>query len=506
MDINKTNKTGKFIWIAIFASLFGGFVSAVTIAEIQRKKNADNIHEYAGETKRKSDDYSHFRFTAFTDSGEPNDFSIAAEKTVHSVVHVKVSYKTQRFYQGSPFDFFFGNPDRQQFEYTPRSAGSGVVISSDGYIITNNHVIDGAEEVTVTFNDKTTMTAKVVGADATSDIALIKVDAEGLEALSFADSDQLRLGQWVLAVGNPFNLTSTVTAGIVSAKARSLGIISGNYGIESFIQTDAAVNPGNSGGALVNLKGELVGINTAIASRSGQFEGYSFAVPSNIARKVVEDLMKHGIVQRAFLGISYIDLNDDENRSVEELRKEIKNFDELRKYKGVYVADVIENSAAEDAGIKKGDIITEINGKPIRSTSVVAEEVGKLRPGDKIDITLIQDGKTKQITTVLRNRAGNTDAVKATNYSALGAEFRTVDKELARRLRIEGGAQIASLSDGKLKREGFRQGFIITRIDQTPIKSESDLRKAMSEATGDILIAGIYPNGTRAWAEISVDK
>ncbi|MDR1170665.1 MAG: trypsin-like peptidase domain-containing protein, partial [Prevotellaceae bacterium] len=447
---------------------------------------------------------------AFSSSGEPLNFSDAAEHAVPAVVHVKVTGETQRRYYGGSsdiFDFFFGNPEERKYqEYTPKGSGSGVIISEDGYIVTNNHVIEKASEITIVFNDKTSLVASVVGRDPNTDVALLKVETDTkLPTLGFADSDNLRLGEWVLAIGNPFNLTSTVTAGIVSAKARNFGIIPTDFKIESFIQTDAVVNPGNSGGALINLKGELVGINTAIASHTGVYEGYSFAIPANIAKKVVKDLIEYGVVQRALLGIVYVDLSKfEDDREIEQYAEEshldAAKMKELKskKYKGVCVIEVMENSAAKNAGIEKWDIITKVGNKEISSMNTVVEEIGTLRPGDKIDITLIRDGKTKQITAVLRNKAGNTDVVSEDKIEILAARFEKVDKELADRLRIKGGVQVVELNDGKLMNR-VRKGFIITKINQKSVTSVEELTTIVNglKRGEGVFIEGIYPNGKR---------
>lgn len=492
----------KTVALLVIAGVFGGLVSAWVVSKVHMR-NSEMNHQSINFV---APPQMQVTTAAFSPTGDPVNFSDAAEHSVSSVVHVKVAYETQRYYSGGGggdiFDYFFGIPRQspQMQEYTPRSSGSGVIISADGYIVTNNHVIDKANEVTVTFNDNRTLTARVVGTDPNTDIALLKVETdEDLPALRFGDSDKLRLGEWVLAVGNPFSLTSTVTAGIVSAKARQLNIIPTEFSIESFIQTDAAVNPGNSGGALVNLKGELVGINTAIASRSGQYEGYSFAVPSNIAKKIVEDLLEHGTVQRAILGIRYMDLNDESVvDNIDQIIEEegIKNIKELQKHKGVYVSEVLDNSAAKDAGILKGDIITQIGNKNVTSRSTVVEEVGMLRPGDKINITVIRDGKTKQFTATLRNKAGNTEIVKT---DVLGASLEPVDKDLAKRLKIDGGLQVTELSDGKLKEHNIRKGFIITKVNNQSVKTVEELKKVIDGIKKDegVYIEGIYPNGRR---------
>lgn len=506
MEIKRTS-----IRIAFLAGLAGGLI-ATAVCFLMQSNNKEGAERRTVNLPA-SQESAPARYAAFSEAGEPVDFSEAAERSVPSVVHVKVAYKTQTYYDGGGssgdfFDFFFGNPyrGRQRQEYTPRSSGSGVIISPDGYIVTNNHVIDRAEEVTVVFEDKSSMTAKVVGADPDTDIALLKVEAENLPAMTFANSDALRLGQWVLAVGNPFNLSSTVTAGIVSAKARrALDILSGDMRIEAFIQTDAAVNPGNSGGALVNLRGELVGINTAIATRTGVYEGYSFAVPSNLAKKIVEDLMQYGVAQRAMLGISFVDLNSEMGEEFVKTKDAPTNIEALKKHQGMYVRDVLENGAAKEAGILSGDVITEINGKSIRSSSNLSEEIGKARPGDKVNISVIRDGKTKQFTAVLRNRAGNTDVITSSGESVLGANFKTVDADLAKKLGISGGAQVSELGNGKLKQQGVRSGFIITMINQKPVRSAEDVKRILTGITrGGIFIEGIYPNGREAYYAFGV--
>jgi S1-C subfamily serine protease len=505
----KNSNILRTIILLVFASLVGGLVSAVVISKTQKQPQLINLvapREMPVST------------VAFSSAGEPVNFSDAAEHAVPAVVHVKVTGETQRIYDrgNDLFDFFFGDPGRQRYQdYTPKGSGSGVVISDDGYIVTNNHVVDKASEITIVFNDKTILTASVVGKDPTTDIAVLKVETDTkLPTLGFADSDKLRIGEWVLAIGNPFNLTSTVTAGIVSAKARGLGINQNEFGIESFIQTDAAVNPGNSGGALINLKGELVGINTAIASHTGVYEGYSFAIPANIAKKVVQDLIEFGVVQRALLGIMYRDLADFD--SEEEIDAYVKGYAQSgeresldaaklkglwkKQYKGVCVLGVVDNSAAKDAGIEKYDIITKIGNKDIISQNTVLEEIGKLRPGDKVEISLIRDGKTKQIEVVLRNKAGNTGVVSDDKIEILGARFENVDKELADRLKIKGGVQIVELKDGKLINR-VRKGFIITKINQKPVTSVDEITSIINSLKrGEgVFIEGIYPNGKREY-------
>jgi Do/DeqQ family serine protease len=502
--IMRNSNIFKTIILLIFASLIGGLISALIFGKIPPPPTINMVAPQKIPVST----------VAFSSSGEPVNFSDAAEHAVPAVVHVKVVGETQRrYYSGNDFrgndffDFFFGDPEEPKVqEYTPRGAGSGVIISEDGYIVTNNHVIDKATEITVVFNDQTSVAASVVGRDPNTDIALLRVDVDNkLPALAFADSDDLRIGEWVLAIGNPFNYTSTVTAGIVSAKARDIGIIPTEFRIESFIQTDAVVNPGNSGGALINLRGELVGINTAISSHTGVYEGYAFAVPANIAKKVVKDLIEFGVVQRAFLGIMYTDLTlfDSDEQIEEFVKKEKLDLEKVKalkkkQEKGVFVSDVLENSAAKSAGIEKYDIITKIGNKNVTSRSTVLEEVSKLRPGDKIEISLIRDGKTKQITVVLRNKAGNTDVVSDSKIEILGARFEKVDKELADRLRIRGGVQIVELNDGKLVNR-VRKGFIITKVNQKFVTSVEELTSIINDLKrGEgVFIEGIYPNGRR---------
>jgi serine protease Do len=426
------------------------------------------------------------------------DLTRAAESSVHSVVHIQVKMEQEvGFGQDNPFYYFFFGPDqrgngRQQNPRQPRYAtasGSGVIISPDGYIVTNNHVVDDAVNVEVILNDNRKFTAKVIGKDANTDIALVKIDAENLPSLQWGDSDALKIGQWVLAVGNPFNLTSTVTAGIVSAKSRSIGIMGGQMPLESFIQTDAAVNPGNSGGALVNTDGELVGINSAIASETGSYAGYSFAIPASIARKVIDDLKKYGEVQRAVLGVMMQTVNDS-----------IGKANHLAKMEGAFVVSTTEGSAARDAGIKKGDIIVSIDGNRVNTSSQLQEQIGRYNPGDKVKVGLIRDGKEKEIDVVLRNMKGNTSIVKEP-ISELGASFGPVSDEVMERLKIDEGVQVVKLSKGKLKDAGVKEGFIITEINKNSVSAKEDVERLYmrSEDNKPILLEGLYPDGQYAY-------
>ncbi|MBN2743580.1 MAG: Do family serine endopeptidase [Marinilabiliaceae bacterium] len=437
-------------------------------------------------------------------SGGYPDLTIAAERSVNAVVHVKVKAKatTQEYSSGDPFyDFFFGprrgmTPQQEQ----PRVGfGSGVIISADGYIITNNHVIDGADEMEVVLNDRRSFDAKLVGKDPTTDIALLKVDAKDLQFLNYGDSDALKVGEWVIAVGNPFNLTSTVTAGIVSAKSRSINIIANqnqSLGIEAFIQTDAAVNPGNSGGALVNTRGELVGINTAIASQTGSYSGYSFAVPVSIAAKVVNDLKEFGVVQRALLGVSI--------RDIDRALAEEKDIDKIE---GVYVAGVNINSAAKEAGIEEGDIILSVNNEKVNSVPELQEKISRHRPGDKVTIQVKRSGKEKQFTVTLRNSDGSTSLIKQEDVNMiLGARLKELTSNEKQSMQIRSGIRIESLDNGKLKSSGIREGMIITQANRVLINSVEDFRRVVASANDGLFITGVYPNGRVEYYAINLSN
>ncbi len=424
------------------------------------------------------------------------DLTGAAAHSVHAVVHVMTKSHETTYYGNPLYDFFFGQGGGVQIQPVIGS-GSGVIITNDGYIVTNNHVVDGAQEIEVILNDKRTFEAKLIGADPTTDVALLKIDADNLKYLKYGDSDDLKVGEWVLAVGNPFNLTSTVTAGIVSAKARSINILANQntpFGIEAFIQTDAAVNPGNSGGALVNQKGELVGINTAIASRTGSYTGYSFAVPVNIAKKVVVDLMEFGVVQRAILGVK-----------IQGVNKEIVDKHDLDKIEGVFVANVTQPGAAFDAGIRAGDVILSIDGDVVNSVPELQEQVGKHRPGDKLNILVKKNGKKKQFTVTLRNLRGTTVLAKGNDIQRLlGAEIGDVPANIRKKLGIRAGVQVTKLYDGSLKTGGLREGYIITKANRVPITSVEDLRRVLTMADEGLFLTGIYPNGRVVYYGINI--
>lgn len=425
------------------------------------------------------------------------DFTTAADMSIHSVVNVKTTYAIgdQSQYIYDPFRDFFGQRQPRQME-APVSTGSGVIISADGYIITNNHVVDEAQKVEVTLNDKRSYTAEVIGKDPNTDLALLKIKESNLPFMSYGNSDNVKVGEWVLAVGNPFNLTSTVTAGIISAKARNINLLAGGptkgmNSVESYLQTDAAVNPGNSGGALVNTKGELVGINSAIASNTGSYTGYSFAIPVNLARKVVADLLEFGEVQRAYIGVSIRDLDA-------KLAQE-KSINEI---KGVYVSGLTEGGSASDAGIKEGDVIMKIGESYVNNVPELQEQVGRYRPGDKVNVTLKRNNQEKIMNVILKNKNGNTDVVekpKVEVVSALGATFEQVNEADMQKLSISNGLRIIKLNAGKLLSAGIKEGFIITSVDKKKISSIDDIKLALESKKGGVLIEGVYPNGMRAY-------
>lgn len=446
------------------------------------------VVSYTGTQRNKSyfydKDTTMFHKTSFSAQEFP-DFTFAAETAVKAVVHVKV-VKKGTSQANSLFDFFFGygrpQEPRDQF-----GAGSGVIISQDGFIITNNHVIDGAHEIEVMLENNKNFTAKIVGSDAATDIALLKIEAENLPFLKFGNSDALRLGEWVLAIGNPYNLRSTVTAGIVSAKARSMPSMDGEFKIEAFIQTDAAVNSGNSGGALINTTGELVGINTAIASRNGAFTGYSFAVPTTIAKKVVEDIMDFGTVQRALLGITMQDLDG-------ELAKE-KGLEVTR---GVYITDVVKDSPAQKAGIKEGDVLTAINGIKVNSSPSVQEQINRFRPKDQIVVQIMREGKQKEISVVLDGAGAKIAMLKGEKegvFKFFGAELKEAAEQKLDKLGLKWGLEILSVGEGKFKESGVEPEFIITHINQIPVKNTQELQSIIQRSRRSLLIEGVYPNG-----------
>ncbi len=428
------------------------------------------------------------------------DFTEAAELTVDAVVHIR----SQFLRKSSIYDDFFGSL-REYFGYThpgnrdyPISGwGSGVLISGDGYIVTNNHVVQDAEFVEVTLNDKRTFEAEIIGTDPSTDLAVIRIKAESLHYIDYGNSDEVKVGEWVLAVGNPFNLTSTVTAGIVSAKARNINILGIQSGIESFIQTDAAVNRGNSGGALVNIKGELIGVNAAIASNTGYYTGYSFAIPVNIVRKVVEDILSFGEVQRAYLGVVIREIDNDFAEEID-----------LESLKGVYVDAISDEGGAEQSGMERGDVITHLNGIEVNSLSQLLEVLGQHRPGDVVSVKIQREGRPRYFDVELKNEEGNTSIIKSEEkfYSEiLGATLQKIATEDKRRFMIEHGIKVIGVrDDGLLKRGGIQEDFIILTINGESIINKSDLNNALRTEEELIRIHGIYPNGMRITYEFGL--
>lgn len=422
------------------------------------------------------------------------DFTVAAEKSIPAVVHVKTFYGTKPVSNNQPYDpwrdFFYG--DRGYTERPQQSSGSGVIISDDGYIVTNNHVVENGDKVEVVLDDKRDYTARVIGTDPTTDLALIKIDAKDLPFLPYGNSDDIKIGQWVLAVGNPFNLNSTVTAGIVSAKARNINILPEQTAIEAFIQTDAAVNPGNSGGALINTDGSLVGINSAIASNTGSFSGYSFAIPVNIVKKVMDDLLEYGTVQRGFIGVG-----------IQDVDAKLAEEKSLKSLKGVYINRLSDGGAAADAGMKIGDIILKVENMQVNSTPQLLELIGRHRPGDKVAFTILRDGEEMALNVVLRNKDNNTKVVKESTptevISTLGAKMEEINAQEAKKLGIKSGVKITSLDPGKLRAAGIKEGFIITSIDNKSMQTTEDVAVALKTKKGGVLIEGIYPNGMKAY-------
>lgn len=486
--------------IALFGAMV--LVSGVTAVTTFKMMEKQTVQHIADEYITSYD--SNIHRTAFSpavnrSSVTENDFTSAAEKTINAVVGVKSTTMVQarQQYQGIDpfFEFFFGNRGygQQMPQAKPREGyGSGVIISSDGYIVTNNHVIDGADVITVTLNDEREFEATLVGTDPTTDIALLKVEATDLPLVTFGVSDNLKVGEWVLAVGNPFMLTSTVTAGIVSAKARQLGMgNNGNQmGIESFIQTDAAVNPGNSGGALVNTAGELVGINTAIYSQTGNYAGYSFAVPSSIVSKVVADLRQYGQVQRAVMGIY-----------IQDVTAELVESEGLKVNNGVYVSDVIDDGAAAEAGMKKGDVITAVGKNTVKNNRQLQGELASYSPGESIRVTIDRKGKTEHLTVKLRNNQNNTTAVKR---DGLGATLKAATAaDLKQYGNISGGVIVKNLEKGGLLASaGIREGFLIVDVNDYSVSSPSEIEKIyralqnsnQQDMKKALFITGVYPN------------
>ena len=479
-------------YLGLFGAAFLGGVMAISVAN--EFNHEDKKNNYIDQSISQKETVVPTSYTTHSTTGMV-DLSLAAEETVQEVVHVKVTQEGEEMIQYDPMEFFFnGRAQGRKFKSPDKKgSGSGVVIRDDGYIVTNNHVIAGADQIEVVFNNNESYTAEVIGVDPSTDLALLKIDANGLKSIKIGDSDELRLGEWVLAVGNPYNLNSTVTAGIVSAKARNINILQNTGGtppLEAFIQTDAAVNPGNSGGALVNALGELIGINSAIKSPTGSYSGYSFAIPVNIMKKVVTDLMDYGVVQRAFIGVSIRDLNS-----------ELVSKEKLDVTQGVFIAGLSENGAANDAGIEQGDVVTRVNEIEVNSVAELQSQIGRYTPGDKVQLEVNRDGNLKSFEVELRNSEGNTErvAIEDNTLIELGANLTEIPKELVEELDLDEGVFVENVGTGKMKKSGIQNGFIITHVDNQSVKDKAQLIEVLKDKTGGVLFGGMYPNGYKKY-------
>ena len=486
-----------------------GMISAMTALAVTHHFNKQQA------TVIRESNNSPFRLASYT-GALPNDaFVEAAKVSTPAVVHINTVIKAKKtdrrqLQQMNPFFQFFGDPfgnGGAPFEMPQQqdqeASGSGVIISNDGYIVTNNHVVEGADEIKVNLYDNREFKAKVIGTDPSTDLAVVKIDAKDLQFLTFANSDNVQVGQWVLAVGNPFNLASTVTAGIVSAKTRNINILrekAGNLAIESFIQTDAAVNPGNSGGALVDLGGNLIGINSAIATPTGSYAGYSFAIPSNLVNKVVRDMIDFGVVQRGFLGVNIREIDD-------ELAKDLK----LNKIQGAYIAEVNKESAAEAGGIKRGDVIMKVGDAEIKNSADLQEHVARYRPGDKVKLEIYRDGNTITKEVTLKSKDNKTalltkeDAPKTGSVlDNLGISVDELSSLEAKKLGVSGGLKVTKIKDGIIKQNtNMQEGFVIVGINNRAVTKKEDLEDLVNDSKGNgILIQGKYPdqNGLKYYA------
>ncbi len=474
----------KGILIILLSAIVGGLTAYAVV------KNADTSEKMTVVTS----DGSQYRTVNLSLSDYP-DFTYAAESAVDAVVYVKVVAKdVVTGIPGSIFDFFFGYEGAPQ-EREKVGSGSGVIIRPDGYIVTNNHVVEGATEIQVTLNNNKTFDAQLVGTDPATDVAIIKIDAEGLPVIPFGDSDKLRLGEWVLAIGSPYDLRSTITAGIVSAKGRMMPNYKGEFKIESFIQTDAAVNPGNSGGALVDKKGNLVGVNTAIVSQTGSYTGYSFAIPSNMVKKVAEDLIDFGSVKRAVLGITMSPIDD---KIVEELK--LSSFD------GVYITEVQKESAADKAGIKVGDVLVAIDSAKVKSTAAVQEAVNNYRPGDKAELTVIRDGKEKVVEVEFKSTMVDNGSVdKDGGVAFYGSRIKKAEKEKLQSLGLESGVEIVSVGPGKIMDAGVSEGFVILYVNDQPVSTPEDVMNIVKKSRRAVFIEGVTSYGRPSYFGFGVE-
>ena len=504
--MNKTTKLilGSAMMIAVSAGV-AGFTAYSMMPEKQPERLAfDEVFQQNPNTRLAALDATQM---------QPVDLTKAAENSVHAVVHIKSTQesKTQTVTVRDPFyEFFgdmFGNRGSQQRQVqTPERVGfgSGVIISSDGYIVTNNHVIDKADVISVKLNDGREFKGRIIGTDPSTDLALVKIEGEDLPTIPVGDSNQLKIGEWVLAVGNPFNMASTVTAGIVSAKARSLGVY--NNGVESFIQTDAAINQGNSGGALVNARGELVGINSVLYSPTGAYSGYGFAIPTSIMTKVIADLKQYGTVQRAMLGIKGTPIDDEQQLMDDKTKEQVK---ELGASEGVWVREIVEGGSA--AGVlQENDVIIGIDGKRVKNFAGLQEALAQHRPGDKVTVKILRDKKEKNVEMTLKNEQGTTKVVKDADMEILGAAFREVPDELKRQLHLNAGVEVTGVTEGKMKAAGIRKGFIILKANGQSVKTVEQLEEIMKEASRStepvLFLNGIFPSGKRAYYAVDLTQ
>ena len=504
--MNKTTKLilGSAMMIAVSAGV-AGFTAYSMMPEKQPERLAfDEVFQQNPNTRLAALDAT---------EAQPVDLTKAAENSVHAVVHIKSTQesKTQTVTVRDPFyEFFgdmFGNRGSQQRQVqTPERVGfgSGVIISSDGYIVTNNHVIDKADVISVKLNDGREFKGRIIGTDPSTDLALVKIEGEDLPTIPVGDSNQLKIGEWVLAVGNPFNMASTVTAGIVSAKARSLGVY--NNGVESFIQTDAAINQGNSGGALVNARGELVGINSVLYSPTGAYSGYGFAIPTSIMTKVIADLKQYGTVQRAMLGIKGTPIDDEQQLMDDKTKEQVK---ELGASEGVWVREIVEGGSA--AGVlQENDVIIGIDGKRVKNFAGLQEALAQHRPGDKVTVKILRDKNEKNVEMTLKNEQGTTKVVKDADMEILGAAFREVPDELKKQLRLNAGVEVTGVTEGKMKAAGIRKGFIILKANGQSVKTVEQLEEIMKEASRStepvLFLNGIFPSGKRAYYAVDLTQ
>ena len=478
---NNIKKIGSLLLVAIIGGLVALGLNKLVVPKSNETSEFFELHQNAKFTLAER----------MADTTLGGNFVLVSEVATPAVVHIKTMISSSnQMRQINPFEDFFG-PGFGMPDQGPREAsGSGVVIHSDGYIVTNNHVVEAADKVEVILNDKRSYIAEVLGVDPETDLALLKIEEENLPYLNLGNSDDLKIGEWVVAVGNPFNLTSTVTAGIVSAKGRNINLLrqqGGEYAIENFIQTDAAVNPGNSGGALVNTRGELIGINTAIASKTGSYSGYSFAIPINLAKKIITDLKDYGEVKRAILGVRIQDITQD-----------LADEKGLKSLNGVFIPDVTDGGSADKAGVKSGDVILKIDDVFVNKSSDLQEQISQYHPGDKVSITLLRDNQEKVIEAELLSKTGEKEIVNDINREetkVLGAEIENISRDERLALKIRHGVKITKLGNGQLKSKGIPSGFVITHIDKMPMYSTSDVRKALKDKTGAILIEGVRENG-----------